>query len=169
MVRNQIDNLTFGPSFGHNLCFKYSNGSCKPILNIYVSRNFQWYKELFNPMSFWFVQSPSNDLGIHRDSNSQNGSTLGSVGVHFLAFLNTLRSMKCGSWASFLAHTFASFCLSCEPKAKVATGAKANSSTTSFSKTYTPSIKSKKLLYVELEFNFRPVGKVYIKLLIFSM
>jgi len=34
MVRSQIGNLTHGPSFDHNLCFKYPNGSCKPILNI---------------------------------------------------------------------------------------------------------------------------------------
>jgi hypothetical protein len=52
MGKSQIGTLTFGPSFGHNLCFKYSNGLCKPILDIYVSIAFQWYKELFNPMSF---------------------------------------------------------------------------------------------------------------------
>jgi hypothetical protein len=52
MVRNQIGTLTFNTSFGHNLCFKYSNGSRKPILNIYISRNFQRYKEIFNPMNF---------------------------------------------------------------------------------------------------------------------
>jgi hypothetical protein len=40
MVRSQIVNLTFDPSFGHNLCFKCPNGSCKPSLNIYVSRAF---------------------------------------------------------------------------------------------------------------------------------
>jgi hypothetical protein len=34
MVRNQIVILTFGPSFGHNLCYKYSNRSCEPILDI---------------------------------------------------------------------------------------------------------------------------------------
>jgi hypothetical protein len=34
VVGNQIANLTPGPSFGHNLCFKYPNGSCEPILNI---------------------------------------------------------------------------------------------------------------------------------------
>jgi hypothetical protein len=28
------------PSFGHNLCFKHSNGTCEPILDIYVSRAF---------------------------------------------------------------------------------------------------------------------------------
>jgi hypothetical protein len=32
--------------------FKYLNGTCKPILNIYVPRAFQWYKEIFKPMSF---------------------------------------------------------------------------------------------------------------------
>jgi hypothetical protein len=44
MVESQIGNLTPGPSFGHNLCFKHSNGSCKPISDIYVPRYFQWYK-----------------------------------------------------------------------------------------------------------------------------
>jgi hypothetical protein len=103
VVGNQISNLTFG----HNLCFKYSNGTCEPIfirtsvdfntfvacllacfatclfeelnshvllepkknfksvketkggyvciylpINIYILKVFQWYKELFNPMSF---------------------------------------------------------------------------------------------------------------------
>ncbi len=52
MVGDQIANLIFGCSFGHSLHFMYSNGSCEPILNIYLPRYFQWYKELFNPMSF---------------------------------------------------------------------------------------------------------------------
>jgi len=34
VVKNQIGNLTSNPSFGHNLCFKYPNGSCKYILDI---------------------------------------------------------------------------------------------------------------------------------------
>jgi len=34
MGGSQIGTLTPNPSFGHNLCFKYSNGSCKPILDI---------------------------------------------------------------------------------------------------------------------------------------
>ncbi len=41
MVESQIDNLTPDPSFSHNLSFKYSNASCKPILDIYVPRVFQ--------------------------------------------------------------------------------------------------------------------------------
>jgi hypothetical protein len=41
-----------GLYFGHNFCFKCPNGSCKPILRIYVPGYFQWYKELLNPMGF---------------------------------------------------------------------------------------------------------------------
>ncbi len=52
VVRSQIDNLTLDLSFGHNLCLKCPNVSCEPILDIYVPRNFQWYKELFNSMGF---------------------------------------------------------------------------------------------------------------------
>jgi hypothetical protein len=52
MIRSQIANLTFSLSFGYNLCLNYSNGSCKPILDIYVPRSFQWYKELLIPMNF---------------------------------------------------------------------------------------------------------------------
>jgi hypothetical protein len=52
VVDSQIANLTPGPSFGYNLCVKCPNGSCKPILDIYTPRDFQWYKEPLNPMGF---------------------------------------------------------------------------------------------------------------------
>ncbi len=52
MVGNQIGNLTPDLSFGHNLWFKYPNVSYKPILNIYVLKDFQCYKEFFNLMGF---------------------------------------------------------------------------------------------------------------------
>ncbi len=52
MVGSQIVNLTPDLSFGHNLCFKCPNTSCEPILNIYVPRDFQCYKEFFNLMGF---------------------------------------------------------------------------------------------------------------------
>ncbi len=55
------------------------------------------------------------------DSSSQNGSSIGSVKVHSLTFFCTPTSMRCDSWASFLAHTFASPYFGHEPKAKVAT------------------------------------------------
>jgi len=51
VVGSQIDTLTPSLSFDHNLCYKYSNGSCKPISDMYVSRAFQKYKNIFNPMS----------------------------------------------------------------------------------------------------------------------
>ncbi len=87
--------MTPGLSFGHNLSFKYPNGSCKPILNIYVPRAFQWYNEIFNTMNFDLCNHP---LKIW-DSNSQTGSSLGSVGVHSLTLSYTFGSMKYDSRA----------------------------------------------------------------------
>ncbi len=98
MVGSQISNLTPGPSFGYNLCFKYSSGSCKLILDIYVPRSFQWYKELFNPMNFDPYNCP---LKIWKSIGTliPKVGTIWSVGVHSLAFYCTPGSMKCDSWA----------------------------------------------------------------------
>jgi hypothetical protein len=52
VVESQIANLTPDLSFCHNLCCKCPNGSCEPILDIYASITFQWYKELFNARCF---------------------------------------------------------------------------------------------------------------------
>jgi hypothetical protein len=52
VVGSQIDSLTPGPSFTHNLCFRCPNEQCEPILDIYTPRTFQCYKELFQPWSF---------------------------------------------------------------------------------------------------------------------
>jgi len=67
--------LVVGPSFSHNLCLKCPNGSYKPIVDIYVLRDFQWYKELLNPMSFdpynhslkiWkSIETPIPRVGAH--------------------------------------------------------------------------------------------------------
>jgi hypothetical protein len=48
VIKSQIGNLTPNPSFGNNLCFKYPNGLCQPILNIKIPRKFSWYKKLFS-------------------------------------------------------------------------------------------------------------------------
>jgi hypothetical protein len=56
LVGSQTGSLTPGPSFGHNLCFRCSNEQCEPILDIYVPKDFQWYKERHKPLSF----DPSN-------------------------------------------------------------------------------------------------------------
>ncbi len=84
VVRSQIASLTPSFSFGHNLCLKCSNGQCKPILDIFASIAFQLYKELSKAMGF----DPCNyALKVREsiwDSNSQHGSSLGSVRVHSL-------------------------------------------------------------------------------------
>jgi hypothetical protein len=58
MVGSQIGSLTLGPSFGQKLCFKYPSGSCEPIIDIYIPKAFQQYKELLNPMSFDLCNCP---------------------------------------------------------------------------------------------------------------
>jgi hypothetical protein len=70
-----IDKLTPDPSFGHTLCFKCPNGSWKPILDIYIPKDFQWYKKHLNPMGFdpcncplkiWeSIRTPTPKVGIH--------------------------------------------------------------------------------------------------------
>jgi hypothetical protein len=52
LVGSQIGSLTLGPPFVHNLCFRCPNEQCKPILNIYVPRSFQWYKERHKTLRF---------------------------------------------------------------------------------------------------------------------
>ncbi len=88
-----------GLFFYHNLCFRCPNGPCKPILDIYASGAFQWYKEFFEPMGF----DPCNyALMIGEsiwDSNSQHGSSFRSVRVHSLTLfaLPGAHEMTCGS------------------------------------------------------------------------
>jgi hypothetical protein len=75
VVGSQIANLTPNLSFGHNLCFKYPNGPCEPILDIFVPKDFQWHKEFFNPMSFGpcnpflkireTIRTPTPNVGVH--------------------------------------------------------------------------------------------------------
>jgi hypothetical protein len=108
------------PFFGHNLHFKYSNGSCKPILNIHISRTFQWYKELFNPMNFDPYSCP---LKIWESIRTPTPK----VGAHFVvcAFIPHifLHSHEHEMWllGFTLVRTFASLCLGHEPKARVVT------------------------------------------------
>ncbi len=75
VVKSQIANLTFDLYFGHNLCFRCPNGSCEPILDIYVSIVFQWYKNILNAMGFnpcnrslnirESVRTPTPKMGVH--------------------------------------------------------------------------------------------------------
>jgi len=94
VIGNQIGNLILDLYFGHNLCFKYPNGSCEPILYTYIKRTFQSYKEFFNPMSF----DPWNHLlKIWKFI----GILIPKVGAHLGSFFHIFsyipRSMKCDS------------------------------------------------------------------------
>jgi len=121
MVGSQIGSLIPDLSFGHNLCFKYPNGSCKPILDIFVPRDFQWYDEIFNLMNC----DPCNrHLKIRECIGTptlKGGISLGSVGVHSLTLFYISESVNFDFQASLLAHTFVNICLGRKPKAKVAT------------------------------------------------
>jgi hypothetical protein len=115
VVGSQIANLTHGLSFGHNLCFRCLNGSCEPILDIYVSIDFQWYKKCFNPMGF---DPCKGSLKIQK-SNSPSESSFGSVRALSLTLSYTLGSIRCASRASSLSHILASPCFGCKPKVRV--------------------------------------------------
>ncbi len=84
VIGSQTANLTPGLSFGHNLCCRCPNGQCEPILDIYASIAFQWYKELFKARGFDPCSCALKIRESIRDSNSQHGSSLGSVRVHSL-------------------------------------------------------------------------------------
>jgi hypothetical protein len=75
VVGSQTANLTPDLSFNHNLCFRCPNGSCEPILYIFVFISFEWYKELFKAMGFdpynWSLkiwestENPTPNMGVH--------------------------------------------------------------------------------------------------------
>jgi hypothetical protein len=67
------------------------------------------------------LQSPSKDSRVHRNSNSQNGSLLGSVRVHSFTLSFTPENMRCDSQASLLACNLVSPCFGREPKVRVVT------------------------------------------------
>ncbi len=86
-----------------NYFVKYSNGSCKPILDIYVLKQFQWYKEVLNPMSFDLsncslkiqdsIRIPIHKVGIPK-WESQSGSSFWSLWVHSLTLSCTLGNVN---------------------------------------------------------------------------
>jgi hypothetical protein len=94
VVESQTANLTSGLSFGHNLCFRCPNEQCEPILDIYTLISFQWYKELFDARSFDPWNCALKIQESFRDSNSQHGSSLGSVKVHALTLFALPRACE---------------------------------------------------------------------------
>jgi hypothetical protein len=93
MLKNQIDTLTPNFFFSFNLYFKYSNESCEPILEMYVLRNFELYKEVFNPINF----DPSNGfLKIWEPIEilTPKVGALGSVWAHSLTLSHTFENVN---------------------------------------------------------------------------
>jgi len=96
-------NSTPDLSFGRNLCFRCRNEQCKPILDIYASRDFQWYKKRHNPLRF-------DSCNCSLKFRESTGIALPKVGValgvwgftpsYSLTLSNTPGSMWCDSWAS---------------------------------------------------------------------
>jgi hypothetical protein len=121
VVGSQTTNLILSHSFDHNLCFRCPNGSCEPILNIYISIAFQLYKKLFKPIGFFPCNCALKIWESIWDSNSHNGSSLGSVRVHSLTLLALLGACEVtpgpSSWPTTLQPPY----LGREPKAKVVT------------------------------------------------
>jgi hypothetical protein len=92
--------IKYGFSFRHNLCFKCPNGSCEPILDIYVSIVFQWYKDFFNPMVFDPYNCPLKIQESIGTITPKMGIHLGVSRVHSFTLFCTLESMRCDSWVS---------------------------------------------------------------------
>jgi hypothetical protein len=112
---------TPGPSFGHNLCFRSPNEQCEPILDIYASRAFHWYKGRHKPLRF----DPSNRSLKFRESNGTPSPKVGvALGVwgftpsHFPT-LPGVPDVTPG--LPFGPHPYNPFCLGREPKTRVAT------------------------------------------------
>jgi hypothetical protein len=121
MLGSQTVNLTLDLSVGHNLCFKCPNGWCEPILDIYISIAFQWYKKLFKPMGFDPLQSHSEDSRVHLGLQLPQWEFTWECEGSFPHILCTHGRRWCDSRASLLARNLASPCLGHQPKVRVAT------------------------------------------------
>jgi hypothetical protein len=120
VVGGQIANLTPGLSFGHNLCFRCSNGQCKPILDIYIPKYFHWYKELFKTLNFDPCNCPLKIWKSTGTPTPQNETPLGCEGSFPHTFSHS-HEYVVQLPASLLAHNLVNPCLGREPKVRVAT------------------------------------------------
>jgi hypothetical protein len=116
VVGSQIANLTPGHSFGHNLCYRCPNGQCEPILGIYASRSFRWYKESFKARSFDPCNRALKIRESFRDSNSRHGSSLGSVRVHALTLFALMGACEVTLGSSSWPTTFQPLALVASPR-----------------------------------------------------
>jgi hypothetical protein len=100
--------------------FQYPNGWFKPILDIYVSIAFQWYKKLFNLLGFDPYNFSSKIWKSTRTLTPQMGVALG-VWRFIFSHSPTLPGIRCVSRASILSHSLASPYFDREPKVMVET------------------------------------------------
>jgi len=115
VVGSQITNLTPDPSFGLYFCFRCPNGPRKPILDIEVPRDFQWYKNFFNPLSFDLCNRP---LKIQESTETPTPKVElpWGVRVHSLTLSHTPGSMLRDSWFPSWLATLQTFALVASPK-----------------------------------------------------
>jgi hypothetical protein len=99
--QGQISSLTPGPSFVHNLCSRYPNGSCEAIFDIYTSRPFQRVKNI----SMWGVLTPAIELWVFGSFWGLPSPHFGSVNVIFTLLQSgvvtlspTRRKGQCPHW-----------------------------------------------------------------------
>ncbi len=88
----------------------FSTSMFQELSNDIKKTSIQWV--LTFTIAFW-------RFGVHWESNSQNGSSFGSVEVHFFTLSHTPGNIKCDSQTSLLARTLANPCLRRKPKARV--------------------------------------------------
>jgi hypothetical protein len=103
VLGSQTGSSTPGPSFGHNLCFRCSNEPSEPILDIYASRAFQWYKERQMTLRFDPCNCPLKFWKSTGTPFPQVGVALGVWGFtpsYSFTLSNTPGSMWCDSRAS---------------------------------------------------------------------
>jgi hypothetical protein len=120
VVGNQIVNLSPGPSFDHNLCFKCPNGS----QSIYTSTFQGLFNDINNSSSHWALTIAiafwrfGNPLGLHLPKWELPWECEGSFPHTF----SHSREHVVWLLSFFFAHNLASpFCFGREPKARVAT------------------------------------------------
>jgi hypothetical protein len=121
VVGSQIGNLTPGLSFGHNLCFRYPNGPCEPILDIYIPKKIQRFKEFLKPLSFGPYNCPLKIQKSTETPSPKVGVALGVWGFipsHFPTLPGACSvTPELPSWLV----TLQALCLGYKPKARVAT------------------------------------------------
>jgi len=123
LVKSQTINLTPNLFSGHNLCFGCPNEQCKPILSIYILKNFQWYKERHKLLNF----NPWNHSLKFRESTEIPSPKVGVTLVvwrfipsHFHTPPEHVMWLLGSSWPAPLQP----FCFGRKPKTRVTTWSK---------------------------------------------